>query len=110
MRRLLIASNRLPVKIEKRKNTLQYVDSVGGLATGLRSFYRSYKSLWIGSLSGEFEKGEKDLLKAKMRTDFDCCPIFLSKRDLELFYSGFCNRTIWPLFHDFTQYTVYDKR
>jgi trehalose 6-phosphate synthase/phosphatase len=45
---MLIVSNRLPINITKKKETIVYAPSTGGLATGLASFYKSYKSLWIG--------------------------------------------------------------
>ncbi len=48
MSRLLIVSNRLPVNIEREDGALTIHPSVGGLATGLGSFYKSYHSLWIG--------------------------------------------------------------
>jgi trehalose 6-phosphate synthase/phosphatase len=48
MSRMLIVSNRLPINITKKKETIVYAPSTGGLATGLASFYKSYKSLWIG--------------------------------------------------------------
>ncbi len=37
-----------------------------------------------------------------------CVPVFLSTRDVRDYYSGFSNRTIWPLFHYFTQHAAYD--
>ncbi len=112
MHRLLIVSNRLPVSIDKTKQGLVFRKSVGGLATGLSSFYKSYDSLWIGWCGIPLEKlgkKEKENLKKKLLNDFNSFPIFLSRRDIEMYYSGFCNKTIWPLFHSFTQYVVYDK-
>ncbi len=38
-----------------------------------------------------------------------CLPVFLSKKNIEEYYHGFSNRTIWPLFHYFPQYAVYSK-
>ena len=35
-------------------------------------------------------------------------PVFLSKKDVEEYYEGFSNRTIWPLYHYFTQYATYE--
>ena len=29
--------------------------------------------------------------------------------EMDLFYHGFCNRTIWPLFHYLPSYTHYDE-
>lgn len=42
-------------------------------------------------------------------TEFNCYPVFISKKDIEKFYYGFCNKTIWPLFHYFTSFAVYDE-
>jgi len=41
--------------------------------------------------------------------DFNIYPVSLSKRDIDQYYHGFCNKTIWPLFHYFSQYTTHDK-
>jgi len=112
MSKLLIVSNRLPVTVEKRKGNLHFRQSVGGLTTGLGAFYKSYNSLWIGwqgLSSDKANRKEKKNIKAKLMTDFASYPIFLSKYCIERYYRGFCNETIWPLFHCFTQYAVYDK-
>jgi trehalose 6-phosphate synthase/phosphatase len=82
------------------------------LATGLGSFYKSYDSLWIGWCgipSDEVDLEEKKDVVEKLITDFKNFPVFLPKRHVEMYYSGFCNKTIWPLFHCFTQYAVYEK-
>jgi trehalose 6-phosphate synthase/phosphatase len=48
MSRLIIASNRLPVKIDKDENGMQVTPSSGGLATGLKSYHKGNDSVWIG--------------------------------------------------------------
>ncbi|MCK4329039.1 bifunctional alpha,alpha-trehalose-phosphate synthase (UDP-forming)/trehalose-phosphatase [candidate division WOR-3 bacterium] len=110
--RLLIVSNRLPITIERRKGNLRLRRSVGGLATGLGAFYQSYNSMWIGwcGVSSEKISGEeKNSVRRELITDWDSHPIFLSRKDIRMYYHGFSNRTIWPLFHYFTHYTVYNK-
>lgn len=109
-RRLLLVSNRLPVSVVKRKDKLYFQPSTGGLATGLGSFYKSYRSLWIGwpGISLEEVKDKKEDIKAKLLSE-NCYPVFLSRRDVEEYYNGFCNKTIWPLFHYFPQYAVYSE-
>ncbi len=111
-RRLIIVSNRLPVTAEKKKGGITFKQSVGGLATGLNSFYQSKKSLWIGwcgiardSLSTQ----NQEEISASLMRDFKSLPVSLSRKDIKLFYHGFSNRTIWPLFHYFPNYTVYDR-
>ncbi|TET70030.1 MAG: bifunctional alpha,alpha-trehalose-phosphate synthase (UDP-forming)/trehalose-phosphatase [Candidatus Zixiibacteriota bacterium] len=111
MNRLLIVSNRLPVSIQKRKGELHFSRSVGGVATGLASFYESYNSVWIGwpGVSLSEMKGGKSEVEKRLLSEFKCHPVFLSPNDIEKYYHGFSNKTLWPLCHYFTQYAVHDK-
>jgi trehalose 6-phosphate synthase/phosphatase len=112
MRRLLIVSNRLPITVEKKKDDLHFPQSTGGLATGLGSFYKSYESIWVGwpgITSDKTNKEEREDIEAKLMSNFNCYPIFLSQNDIEKYYHGFSNKTLWPLCHYFTQFALYDK-
>jgi len=108
---MLIVSNRLPINIKiNADNELSYSPSVGGLATGLASFSSSYKSRWIGwpgIADDEITKRQKQHITHELRLK-NCFPVFLSRQNVEDFYEGFCNKTIWPLFHYFPLYTVYE--
>lgn len=109
MGRLVIVSNRLPSGVAKRKGKLQFSDSVGGLATGLSSFYESYDSVWIGwpGIGAEkINQEEKEAIRAELSSK-SCRPVFLSDDQVENYYHGFSNRTIWPLFHYFPIYAQY---
>ncbi len=111
MPKLIMVSNRLPVSVEKRKEKLRFKRSVGGVATGLGSIYKRYDSVWVGWPGIVVDKmGEKEETEKRLMSKFNCHPVFLSQNDVEGYYHGFCNRTIWPLFHYFTQYVTYDKR
>jgi len=109
MNKLFIVSNRLPVTVARRGSNLKLQSSVGGLAAGLDSFHKSYQSLWIGWPGYTPAKAEREkmVIRKKLLT-MNCHPVFLTPYDVENFYYGMCNKTIWPLFHYFTQYTVYD--
>ncbi len=112
MRRLLIVSNRLPISIEKKRGELQFQPSAGGLATGLGSFYKSYRSLWIGwpGIAINKKNGyDKEQIEEQLLTEFNCHPVFLSQRDIVDYYEGFCNKTIWPLYHYFTEHVIYEE-
>lgn len=109
MSRLIIASNRLPVKIEKSANDLQVIPSEGGLATGLKSYHKSNNSVWIGwpGISPENKSDQKKI--TEMITKEDCLPVFLEESLIDNFYYGFSNTTIWPLFHYFTEYSEFRR-
>ena len=108
MQRLLIVSNRLPISVERRRDKLRFEPSVGGLATALGAFYKSRPSVWIGWPGIELGKigEEKQEVETRLSSE-SCYPVLLSQQDIEDYYQGFCNRTIWPLFHYFPEYTVY---
>lgn len=109
--RLLTVSNRLPIKVEKIKGNLHFQPSIGGLATGIGSVHRSYDALWIGwpgiSLD-EIREEEKEEIEERLMLE-NCYPVFISQSDANKFYYGFCNKTLWPLFHYFVQYVSYNK-
>jgi trehalose 6-phosphate synthase/phosphatase len=109
MQRLLIVSNRLPITIQEKKGDLHAEPSVGGLATGLRSWYKSYPSIWIGwaGIGRKKIKKEKDIMEKLLSEN--CHPVPLSQHDVESYYQGICNRTIWPLFHYFPLYAEYSE-
>ncbi len=109
MSRLLLVSNRLPVNIVKRANQIHLQPSVGGVSKGLDSFSQSLDSVWIGwpgistESIGEKKKNIEETLKSQ-----GYYPVFISQSEIENYYHGFSNKTIWPLFHYFTQYATYN--
>jgi len=109
MQRLLIVSNRLPITIQEKRGDVYVEPSVGGLATGLRSWYKSSPSIWIGwaGIGRKKIKRETDIM-AKLVAE-NCHPVPLSQPDVEAYYHGMCNRTIWPLFHYFPLYAEYSE-
>lgn len=114
--RLIIVSNRLPITISEENNDYKIKESVGGLVTGLSSYLSTIKGssldkssfIWVGwpGISAPPEK--QDMLRKKAES-MNLAPVFLSEKIMEKFYHGFCNKTIWPLFHYFSTYTVYDE-
>ncbi len=108
MSRIVIVSNRLPITIEKEDDQLIYHPSAGGLATGLNSLDESFERIWIG-WPGQVVEDEAERKRVKKDLeDRDLVPVFLSEEEIHLYYEGFSNKTIWPHFHYFTQYTTYE--
>lgn len=108
MNRIIIVSNRLPVKATRRKNEIAFSYSTGGLATGLSSVSNFYKTLWIGWPGIITDNiNEQDTIRGKLFSD-NMYPIFLTRDHINKYYNGFSNNTIWPLFHYFPQYVEYN--
>lgn len=109
MGRIVIVSNRLPVTINRKQGELIFYPSAGGLATGLNSLdSEENQRIWIGWPGQPVkDEGVRTSISKKFKSD-GMVPVFLSQEEVELFYEGFSNKTVWPHFHYFTQYTVYN--
>lgn len=109
MSRLIIVSNRLPVSMTKEGDDWTITPSVGGLATSLRGLRSEMELLWVG-WPGVTPDGlaDQNAIRRQLIDKHDCDPIFLPPGDFDLFYTGFSNGTLWPLFHYFTQYAHFE--
>lgn len=111
MSKIIIVSNRLPIAIKKKDGAFEYEKSIGGLATGLKSVHENADTLWIGWLGfpdEQLNEEEMECVKKELFDTYRCIPVFLSEEEIDLFYYGFCNKTIWPLFHYFLDKTEYN--
>ncbi|WP_372755089.1 bifunctional alpha,alpha-trehalose-phosphate synthase (UDP-forming)/trehalose-phosphatase [Labilibaculum sp.] len=109
MNRIHIVSNRLPFSINVEDENIELIPSVGGLATGMRSVYKEFNGKWIGwpgIPSDDIDDRTTERIEEKLKAE-DCVSVHLSKEEIDLYYDGFSNRTIWPLFHYFAQYIDY---
>lgn len=111
MSKTIIVSNRLPLKFSINKKQLETEPSVGGLATGMKSVHKN-NSLWIGWTGLEKERIPEALLNEINETakDHNSIPVPLTQWQVKNYYYGFSNKTIWPLFHYFMEYTYFEKK
>ncbi len=110
MSKTIIISNRLPVQLQISDGGLTAIPSVGGLATGMKSVHSGGESLWIG-WSGLTDEETPDALETEIDNALKkhgCAKVKLTEKDIEGFYFGFSNRTVWPLFHYFLEYSEFE--
>ena len=100
--RLLIVANRLPVSMSIKQrgdgpSDISFSTSAGGLVSALAG--TDMESFWIGWPGGEVKgKDDRQTVVDKLRA-LGSIPVFLSNELSDLFYNGFCNDLLWPLFH-----------
>lgn len=110
MQRIIIVSNRLPVKlIENEEGDMEYIPSEGGLATGLGSIYREGNNIWLGWPGMEVTEKPRQVKITKELEKHSLHPVFLTQEEIYNYYEGFSNETLWPVFHYMTTYAVYQK-
>ena len=92
MSRLVCVSNRISLP---RKSA-----APGGLAIGILSALKRTGGLWFGwgGETVEQEPGEPDI---HIRDGVTYATIDLKKDEFDLYYNGYANEVLWPLFHYF---------
>jgi trehalose 6-phosphate synthase/phosphatase len=111
MNKTIIVSNRLPLQIKLNENSLEVKPSVGGLATGMKSVHEDGNGIWIG-WSGLTEEELTEDLKIQEKRELKknkCASVSLTQQDIDDFYLGFSNKTLWPLFHYFMEYAKFEN-
>eukprot|EP01080_Neovahlkampfia_damariscottae_P005706 gene5706-9526_t len=97
--RLIIVSNRLPITLQKVDGTISFKKSSGGLVTAINGMERPFS--WIGWLGNEIPKEQEKQKIEKMLSNEKnpLFPVFMEEKIGKLFYGGFSNSILWPLFH-----------
>lgn len=93
---LVVVANRLPVDVTlDESGEPHWTRSPGGLVTALAPVMAQGEGAWVGwggSPGLELDPFEVDGTRL--------VPVTLSETDVELYYEGFANDTLWPLYHD----------
>lgn len=114
--KLIVISNRLPITLKEEQGEYQLQASSGGLVTGIDAYLQKAREkgelnefAWIGWPGANPKtKQKKQQLEQTLIDRYNYYPVFYTDKAKEKFYNGFSNKTIWPLFHYFVTYTVYD--
>lgn len=103
---LVVVASRLPVdRTRAADGSTTWRRSPGGLVTALEPVMRENGGAWIGWTGdagpppGQFVADGLDLVG-----------IGLSEEEVTDFYEGFCNATLWPLYHDVIAPPLFDRR
>lgn len=113
--RVLVVSNRLPFTASSEDDELALQPSSGGLVSGLRAYldWMQHNStgtdyLWIGWPGISVEDKNREKLRS-MSLKLHASPVFIDDKTMDKFYHGFCNSTIWPLFHYFSNLAKFSE-
>ncbi|QLC26009.1 trehalose-6-phosphate synthase [Parasphingopyxis algicola] len=93
MSRLVVVSNRVSVPKAQSAGGAQ-----GGLAIALLAALRESRGIWFG-WSGEETDEFEGKIDFQRHDGVTTATIDLEPQDVEEYYNGYANRTLWPLFH-----------
>jgi len=95
---LVLVANRLPVTVRRTREGTEFRPSTGGLASGLGAFYKELDAKWVGWPGETISRGRAGI-ERRLVSEFRSYPVLLPESLARRYYSGFSNRTLWPLFH-----------
>ena len=102
MRRLIIVSNRVTPGDASTA-------SAGGLAVAMLAALKKRGGLWFG-WNGEACQNPDIKPEITKTRNLTFATIPLPEEDINLYYNGYANRSLWPLFHYRTDLTLFDHR
>ena len=102
---VVVVANRLPVdQVTDPDGSTRWQRSPGGLVTALEPFVAGRGGAWVGwsGSAGEapepFESGGMSLV-----------PVPLSEEEVDRYYEGMSNASLWPLYHDVVEKPEYHR-
>ncbi len=91
----VVVANRLPVDKETLPDgSIRWKRSPGGLVTALEPILRSRTGAWVG-WSGVPDSHDNPVVDG-----LQLISVPLSETEINEYYEGFSNATLWPLYHD----------
>ena len=94
--KLIIAANRLPVRRVTKGRKAGWETAPGGLVSALYPLLVDLGGAWVGWDGTTGRKARDPFLHDGIRVQ----PVNITADELDRFYAGFSNRTLWPLYHD----------
>jgi len=93
---LVVVANRLPVeRVVDASGGGTWQRSPGGLVTALESVMRGRDAAWVGWAGAPGPAAEP-----VREEGIHLHPVGLSSTEIEEYYEGFSNETLWPIYHD----------
>ena len=92
----VVVANRLPVdRVENGDGGVDWRPSAGGLVTALDPVMHKHEGAWVG-----WPGSPEEELEPFTNEGLELVPVPLSTTEVEEYYEGFSNATLWPIYHD----------
>ena len=101
----VVVANRLHVdRVEGPDGETTWRTSPGGLVSALEPVLRNNDGAWIG-----WHGAPDEVVEPFQQDGFQVVPVPLSDLELQEYYEGFSNASLWPLYHDSVEFPEYHR-
>jgi trehalose 6-phosphate synthase len=101
--RFVLIANRLPVRWDEELS--EWNVSPGGLVSALTPILQEREGVWVG-WTGIPDFSPEPFEHAEIRLH----PVRIHQPEVDLYYYGFCNGTLWPLYHNAVRTPAFHRR
>ena len=100
-KRLIVVSNRLPIVVSEDQGHWSIRPGSGGLVTALEPLMSANHGIWVGWPGCGPDAPISDLVEDfAAENGYGLQTVPLDDEEVERYYRGFSNESLWPLFHD----------
>jgi trehalose 6-phosphate synthase len=101
----IVVANRLPVRAIGEGEHRTWQISPGGLVTAITPILKERGGAWVG-WTGQPDDAPDPFSHEGIHIH----PVPISRNEIENFYEGFANSTLWPLYHDAVRRPEFHRR
>jgi len=91
----IVAANRLPAHRVSEGRSVAWRRSPGGLVSAMEPVLTEHGGVWVG-WDGSVGRSRR----SQNVGDLTIAPVALSRSEVDGYYEGMANATLWPLYHD----------
>jgi hypothetical protein len=95
--RTILVSNRLPVRVDASGRVTR---TTGGLTSALSGAGVTSEGIWVGWPGTATEAIPDQAALRTSMTAMNAAPVLLTEAELDGFYEGYSNATLWPVLHN----------
>eukprot|EP00811_Abedinium_folium_P034087 NODE_699_length_2823_cov_8.501113.p1 GENE.NODE_699_length_2823_cov_8.501113~~NODE_699_length_2823_cov_8.501113.p1 ORF type:complete len:891 (+),score=227.65 NODE_699_length_2823_cov_8.501113:88-2760(+) len=108
MPRLVVVSNRLPFTLKQEDDQVVVKASSGGLVSAMKTAAQLCEScIWIGWPGFACTEEQQDQYMAYIPAGN--IPVFMTQEEVDMFYTGYSNSSLWPLLHTMIPYARFNS-
>jgi trehalose 6-phosphate synthase len=97
----VVVANRLPIDATVEDDgSVTWTEAPGGLVTALAPVLQGREAVWIGWSGVAQDSRELAVEIPTMMSSYHLVNVPLTTHMVEMYYEGFSNTTLWPLYHD----------
>jgi len=107
----VVVANRLPVdRVVSPDGEVTWRRSPGGLVTALEPVLQDRQGTWVGWFGGTDKDDQPGGGRPFEANGVHLHPVALTADEIERYYEGFSNSSLWPLYHDAVEQPVFKRR